>query len=132
MEKLILAAYSGLTCAALSVFILALTVLAKSYKDGDYLHKSKKHTFWIAVALTGWMGAEAVSRAWWSVWKSGYISREPVSWMLDHPVVLLCVTVKIVCGILFIKALTEDSPQGRLWKVCAGLVFCVVLLGVME
>lgn len=130
MEKTILAAYNGLTCATLAVCILGLTVLAKSYKDGDY-HNGKKSTFWISVALVGWMGAEAVLRGWWSVWKSGYMAREPVSWMLDHPIVLACVTVKIICGILFIKALTEDSPQGRLWKLCAGLVFCVVLLGVM-
>ena len=129
MEKTILAAYKGLTCAALSVFILALTVLAKSYRDGDY--KSKKSTFLFAIALSGWMAAEAVSRAWWSVWKEGYQSREAVAWMIDHPIVLACVTVKIICGILFIKALTEDSPQGRLWKICAGLVFCVVLLGVI-
>lgn len=130
MEKIILAAYSGLTCASFAVFILALSVLVKSYKDGDYIYQ--KSTFWISVALTGWMGAETVSRAWWSVWKSGYLSREPVSWMIDHPVVLACVTAKIVCGIVFIKALTEDSPQGRLWKLCAGLVCCVVLLGVIR
>jgi len=128
---MILAAYNGLTCAALAVCILALTVLVKSYKDGDYYYPQKKSTFWIAVALTGWMGAECISRAWWSIWKSGYISREPVSWMLDHPIVLACVTVKIGCGILFVKALTEDSPQGRLWKICAGLVGCVVILGVL-
>lgn len=130
MGKTILAAYNGLTVTALGVSILALTVLLKSYKDGDY-HNGEKSTFWIATALTGWMAAECVSRAWWSVWKSGYLSREPVSWMLDHPVVLLCVTVKIACGILLIKALTEDSPHGRLWKLCAGLVGCVVLMGVV-
>jgi hypothetical protein len=131
MDRMILAAYNGLTCAALAVCILALTVLVKSYKDGDYYYPQKKSTFWIAVALTGWMGAECISRAWWSIWKSGYISREPVSWMLDHPIVLACVTVKIGCGILFVKALTEDSPQGRLWKICAGLIGCVVILGVL-
>ena len=130
MEKTILAAYNGLTLTALAVCILALTVLAKSYKDGDYYHN--KSTFWISVALAGWMGAEFVSRAWWSVWKQGYISREPVSWMMDHPLVLACVTVKIACGILFVKALTEDSPQGRLWKLCAGLVGCVVILGMVK
>lgn len=130
MGKTILAAYNGLTVADLAVCILALTVLIKSYRDGDYYHR--KSTFWIAVALTGWMGAETVLRAWWSVWKQGYMSREPVAWMMDHPVVLVCVTVKIACGILFIKALTEDSPQGRLWKLCAGLVGCVVFLGVVK
>lgn len=130
MAQTILAAYNGLTCAALAVFILALTVLIRSYKDGDY-RNGKKSTFWIAVGLTGWMGAEAVSRAWWASWKQGYISRDAVSWMLDHPIVLACVTVKIICGIILVKALTEDSPQGRLWKLCAGLIGCVVLMGVV-
>lgn len=131
MEKAILAAYNGLACAAFAVFILAVTVLVKSYKDGDLWHRDKKATFWIAVALTGWMAAECLSRLWWSAWKSAYLSREPVSWMMDHPIVLACVTVKIVCGILFVKALTEDSPQGRLWKICAGLIGCVVILGML-
>lgn len=129
MERLILAAYNGLTCASLAVFILALTVLVKSYKDSDHIHE--KSTFWIAAALTGWMAAETAFRAWWSVWRSGYLSREPVSWMLDHPIVLLFVTVKIVCGIIFVKALTGDSPHGRLWKLCAGLIGCVVILGML-
>ena len=132
MEQTILAAYNGLTCAALAVCILAITVLMKSYKDGDYYHPDKKSTFWIGVGLTGWMGAEALNRAWWSVWKKGYISREPVAWMMDHPVVLACVTVKIICGIILVKALTEDSPQGRLWKICAGLIGCVVLMGMVK
>lgn len=131
MERLILALYKGLTCAALSVLILASSVLVKSYQDGDYSNPAKKSTFWIAVALTGWMAAEFVSRAWWSVWKSGHISHDAVAWMINHPVVLACVTVKIICGILFVKALTDDSPQGRLWKLCAGLIFCVVLLGAL-
>ncbi len=131
MGKTILAAYNGLTCAALAVALLAFTVLVRSYQDGDHLNPQKKSTFSIALALTGWMIAEFISRAWWSSWKSGYIAREPVSWMIDHPVVLACVTLKIICGIMFIKALTEDSPQGRLWKICAGLIVCVVALGVL-
>ena len=132
MDRMILAAYNGLTCAAFAVTVLALTVLVKSYKDGDYHYVEKKPTFWTATALTGWMGSECISRAWWAAWKTGYMARDSVSWMLDHPIVLVCVTVKIMCGILFIKALTEDSPQGRLWKLCAGLIGCVVLMGIIR
>ena len=127
MERLILESYKGLTITALMVFILAVTVLLKCHKDEDY-----GSTFRLSLAISGWMFGEFLMRAWWTVWKSRYISREPSQWMQDHEIVLFSSYLMIGSGIYLIKALTEDSPYGRLWKLCAIVVGCVMMLGMMK
>lgn len=129
MDKAILAAYSGLTATCVLIFILGLTILYRSYIDGSWQNPDKKSTFYLALSIVGWFGAESILRGWWTVWKSSYMSRDAVSWMYDHTVVLCAVCVMIGSGILFIKSLTDDSPHGRLWILCAGVIFSVIFLG---
>lgn len=123
MEKAILAAYSGLTVTALMITILGLTVLYTCYKENNY-----NSSFWLTLAITLTWGSEFVLKGWWTIWKNDYISRKPVSWMLDHSTVLIAATVMTFGGLLFIKTLTEDSPQGRIWQVAVGVVICVIMM----
>lgn len=123
MDKVILAAYSGLTITSLMVSILGFSILYRCYKDRDF-----GSTFFITLAITMNWGAQFISRSWWTVWKDRYISSETTMWMLDHSIVLWCVIFMILSGLLFIKTLTEDSPYGILWKSCASIIFFVMFL----
>lgn len=120
MDQLILAAYKCLTITSLMACILGLTVLAKCYKEQNY-----GTTFWLSVAVSlGWFG-EFLMRAWWTIWKERYISRETSSWMYDHGVVLLACCLMIGSALLFIKTLTENSDYGTMWIVCTLISFFV-------
>jgi hypothetical protein len=132
MEKEILGAYSALFAVCVCLFTLGLTILYRSYKDGDYLTPEKKTTFWLALGIAGFFGSESILRGWWTVWKSGYLSRRAVSWMYDHELVFYTTCVMIISGILLIKSLTEDSPYGRIWQLCAGVVLCIGIMGYLK
>lgn len=125
MQKEILAAYSGLTVTALMVFILGFSILYKCHKDDNY-----GSTFWMSVAVTMTWGSEFILRIWWTIWKNAYLSRQPVSWMMDHYIVFWSVIMMIISGLLFIKTLTDQdgSPNPQLWKSCAWVVLCVILM----
>lgn len=127
MGKTILAVSSGLTVTALMVFILGLTVLHKCYRERNY-----GYTFWIAISITLFWGAEFVLRFWSTLWREGYLSKEPVAWMLNHGTILWAQLAMILSGILFIKTLTEDSPQGRLWQIGASVILCVIGLSYLK
>lgn len=127
MGKLILASYSGLTISSLMVAILGLSVLYKCHKDKDY-----GNVFYISLAITMGSMGQFILRGWWTIWKDGYMSREPVAWMMNHPIVLFCTLLMIVSGVLLIKALTEDSPYGRLWKLCLTVILCVGLMAYLK
>jgi hypothetical protein len=129
MDKAILAASSGLTVTALIVFILGLTVLYKCHEDRNY-----GSTFWLSGAITALWGAEFILRGWSTIWRDGYMSKKPVAWMLHHEVVLFGQLVLIASGLMFLKILTEEhpSPQGRLWKICAAVVACVIVMGYLK
>lgn len=128
-DKAILAAYSGLTVTALMVTILGLTVLNKCHKDRNY-----GPTFLMSLAITMTWAAEFVLRGWWTIWKNGYISRDPVSWMMNHEVVFVSICVMMASGLLFIKALTDEypSPQGRMWKICFWVSMCVAMMAFLK
>lgn len=130
MQKEILGAYNALFTACAFLFILGLTILRKSYADGDY--KQNKSTFEMCLGLTAYFGAEFILRGWWAYWKSGYLARDAVSWMYDHQLVFYTNCVKILSVVLIIKALTEDSPYGRLWQTCAFVIFCVGVMGYLK
>lgn len=127
MDKEILGAYSALFIACACLFILGLTILYRSYLDKDY--RKNKSTFEMCLGLTTYFGAESILRGWWVYWKSGYLSRDAISWMYDHELVFYTNCVKILSVVLIIKALTEDSPYGRLWQTCAFVIFCVGVMG---
>lgn len=127
MEKEILGAYNALFAGCAFLFILGLTILRKSYVDGDYI--KNKSTFEMCLGLTTYFGSESFLRGWWACWKSGYLSRDAISWMYDHELVFYMNCVKILSVILIIKALTEDSPYGRMWQICAGVVCFVGIMG---
>ncbi len=122
MEKAILGAYSALTIADFLLFILALTVLAKCINQQSF-----NGTFKMSIGLALWSGCQAIDRAWWTVWKSRYIAREPSAWMYDQIIPFIapiCMTAGIL---LVILSLTEDSPYRRFFGICCGSVLCVFL-----
>jgi len=120
MDQIILAAYKCLTITALMATILGLTVLAKCYKEKNF-----GSTFYFSLALTlGWLG-EFLMRAWFTIWKERYISRETSSWMQDHGIVLLSCCLIIASGLLFIKTLTEETRYDIIWVLCSAVSFFV-------
>lgn len=127
MEKLILAGYSSLTITCLMVSILGLSVLYKCHKDKDY-----GDVFLVSLAISMGAMGQFFMRGWWTLWKDRYISREPSAWMMDHPIVFFCTVLMVASGILFIKALTQESPYGRLWKLCLTVILCVGLMAYLK
>lgn len=119
MEKAILGAYSALTVADFLLFILALSVLAKCVNQQSF-----NGTFKMAVGLALWSGFQFLDRAWWTIWKSRYISREPSAWMYNHEVAFFAPIFMTGGILLVILSLTEDSPYRRFFGVCCGAIFC--------
>lgn len=127
MDKWILAAYSGLTVAALMVCILGLTVLVRCVKDRDY-----GTTFFMSLGFTLWSGFQFIDRGWWTVWKNGHISRKPVSWMLNHEMALLNPLMMIAGMLCVILSLTQDSPNKRIFNICASVILCVIFMAYLK
>lgn len=120
METAILASSKSLTVTCIMVFTLASSVLYKCYKEGNFTT-----TFWMALGLMGFFGAESLLRGWWTAWRTRYMARDASAWMIDHWVVLALSLIMIASGLLLIWSLTDESPYGRLWKLCLFVVLCV-------
>jgi len=127
MEKTILAAYSSLTVVSALLSILAFTVLVRCHKPGDY-----GSTLKMALGLFFMSFFQFIDRAWWTVWKDRYISRDSSAWMLDHAIPMLAPLAMTGGALLVIMALTEDSPHKRVFNLCFGGVLCVFFLSWMK
>lgn len=127
MKNHILAGYNAeLTTLVFGVVFMGL-ILAYKIRNESYTW-----IFEITLGLFVVSLSEFIRRCWWAIWKDGYISRDSVSWMIDHPIVWATSVGVIVGFILMIKGLSRGVHRGRYWitaMACAIAVYFVTLMG---
>jgi len=123
MPALILAFYDGLIVAALIVAILSGKVLFQSHKKKTY-----DPVFYFSLAITiAWVGTASI-RIWFRIWKDGKLNGIDTTWMLNHPFLIVLISILITGGILHVRTLTQEKTGEIGWILDLSAVVTTIVL----
>lgn len=117
VKSVIQSGYVAWTVLALIVVVMIVLTMIRKAKDREF---DREFMFALAIFLS-FLGGGVITRGWWLAWRFQFDEGIDVSWMVEHPMVIIGIVTVCAGALLHIRSFSL-TRYGELGWLLSALV----------